>query len=70
MKTNAEKKQMRLRAQVALALTLGMSILPAAALAETITTSRTYEENVTVTDDVDIADGTIIVTGFNDWSGL
>ena len=68
MKTNAEKKQMRLRAQVALALTLGMSILPAAALAETITTSRTYEENVTVMDDVDIADGTIIVTGFNDWS--
>ena len=67
MKSNEKEKQMLLRAQVSLALTLGMGILPAAAHAATITSSKTYHTtDVTVTEDVDIADGTITVEGVDD----
>ena len=66
MKSNVEKKQMRLSAQIALALTLGTAFVPSTALAAPITTSQTYTADVTVTDDVDIADGTITVEGVND----
>ena len=63
MKTNADNKQMRLSAQIALALTLGTAFVPSTALAASITASQTYTADVTVTDDVDIADGTITVEG-------
>ena len=67
MKSNEKEKQMLLRAQVSLALTLGMGILPAAAHAATITSSKTYHTtDVTVTEDVDIAGGTITVKGVDD----
>ena len=67
MNSNGKEKQMLLRAQVSLALTLGMGILPAAAHAATITSSKTYHTtDVTVTEDVDIADGTITVEGVDD----
>ena len=63
MKSNVEKKQMRLSAQIALALTLGTAFVPSTVLAAPITASQTYTADVTVTDDVDIADGTITVEG-------
>mgnify|MGYP000869091657 CR=1 FL=1 len=67
MKSNEKEKQMLLRAQVALALTLGMGILPAAAHAASITSSKTYHTtDVTVTDDVNIENGTITVEGVDD----
>ena len=67
MKSNEQEKQMLLRAQVSLALTLGMGILPAAAHAATITSSKTYHTtDVTVTDDVNIENGTITVEGVDD----
>ena len=65
MKTNADNKQMRLSAQIALALTLGTAFVPSTALAASITASQTYTADVTVTDDVDIADGTITVEGID-----
>ena len=68
MKPNAKEKQMRLRAQTALALTLGMGILPAAALAAPpITTSQTYDTaaNTTESRDVEITGGTITVEGID-----
>jgi len=65
MKTNADNKQMRLSAQIALALTLGTAFVPSTALAAPITASQTYSADVTVTDDVDIADGTITVEGID-----
>ena len=66
MKPNAKEKQMRLRAQTALALTLGMGILPAAAHAAPITTSQTYTADTTETRDVEITGGTITVEGVDD----
>ena len=66
MKTNADNKQMRLSAQIALALTLGTAFVPCTALAAPITASQTYTADVTVTDDVDIAGGTITVEGVDD----
>ena len=66
MKTNADNKQMRLSAQIALALTLGTAFVPSTALAAPITASQTYTADVTVTDDVDIAGGTITVEGVDD----
>ena len=65
MKSNVEKKQMRLSAQIALALTLGTAFVPSTALAASITASQTYTADVTVTEDVDIADGTITVEGID-----
>ena len=65
MKPNAKEKQMRLRAQTALALTLGMGILPAAALAAPITSSQTYTADTTETRDVEITGGTITVEGID-----
>ena len=41
MKTNADNKQMRLSAQIALALTLGTAFVPCTALAAPITASQT-----------------------------
>ena len=61
MKTNADNKQMRLSAQIALALTLGTAFVPSTALAAPITATST-----TVTEDVDISGGTIAVEGVND----
>ena len=66
MKPNAKEKQMRLRAQTALALTLGMGILPAAAHAAPITSSQTYTADTTETRDVEITGGTITVEGVDD----
>ena len=66
MKTNAEQKQMRLRAQTALALILGTALVPTTALAAPITASQTYMTSTTVTEDVDISGGTIAVEGVND----
>ena len=66
MKTNADNKQMRLSAQIALALTLGTAFVPSTALAAPITASQTYATSTTVTEDVDISDGTIAVEGVND----
>ena len=66
MKPNAKEKQMRLRAQTALALTLGMGILPAAAHAAPITSSQTYTADMTETRDVEITGGTITVEGVDD----
>ena len=63
MKSNVEKKQMRLSAQIALALTLGTAFVPSTALAASITASQTYTADVTVTDDVNIENGTITVEG-------
>ena len=65
MKPNAKEKQMRLRAQTALALTLGMGILPAAAHAAPITSSQTYTADTTETRDVEITGGTITVEGID-----
>ena len=65
MKPNAKEKQMRLRAQTALAFTLGMGILPAAALAAPITSSQTYTADTTETRDVEITGGTITVEGID-----
>ena len=65
MKTNADNKQMRLSAQIALALTLGTAFVPSTALAAPITASQTYTADVTVTDDVDISGGTITVEGID-----
>lgn len=67
MKPNAKEKQMRLRAQTALAFTLGMGILPAAAHAATITSSQTYTADTTETRDVEITGGTITVEGIDDY---
>ena len=64
MKKNADKKQMRLSAQIALALTLGTALVPNMAFAE-ITTSQTYTADTTVTDDINILNGTIAVEGVN-----
>ena len=66
MKPNAKEKQMRLRAQTAFALTLGMGILPAAAHAAPITSSQTYTADTTETRDVEITGGTITVEGVDD----
>jgi len=66
MKTNADNKQMRLSAQIALALTLGTAFVPSTALAAPITASQTYTTSTTVTEDVDISGGTIAVKGVND----
>ena len=66
MKPNAKEKQVRLRAQTALALTLGMGILPAAAHAAPITSSQTYTADTTETRDVEITGGTITVEGVDD----
>ena len=65
MKPNAKEKHMRLRAQTALALTLGMGILPAAAHAAPITSSQTYTADTTETRDVEITGGTITVEGID-----
>ena len=65
MKPNAKEKQVRLRAQTALALTLGMGILPAAAHAAPITSSQTYTADTTETRDVEITGGTITVEGID-----
>ena len=66
MKTNADNKQMRLSAQIALALTLGTAFVPTTVGAAPITASQTYTADVTVTDDVNIAGGTITVEGVDD----
>ena len=66
MQSNAAMKKTRVRTQIALALTLGMGTLPAAVLAAPITESQNYTADVTVTDDVDIANGTISVEGVDD----
>ena len=66
MKTNADNKQVRLGTQIALALTLGTAFVPTTVGAAPITASQTYTADVTVTDDVDIAGGTITVEGVDD----
>ena len=66
MKTNTDSKQMRLSAQIALALTLGTAFVPTAALSAPITSSRTYTADATVSEDIDISSGTITVEGVND----
>ena len=63
MKSNVEKKQMRLSAQIALALTLGTAFVPSMVRAAPITASQTYAADVTVTEDVNIENGTITVGG-------
>ena len=65
MKSNVEKKQMRLSAQIALALTLGTAFVPSTALAAPITTSQTYTADTTETRDVEITGGTITVKGID-----
>ena len=65
MKTNADNKQMRLSAQIALALTLGTAFVPSTALAAPITTSQTYTADTTETRDVEITGGTITVKGID-----
>ena len=65
MKTNADNKQMRLSAQIALALTLGTAFVPSTALAAPITASQTYTADTTETRDVEITDGTITVEGID-----
>ena len=66
MKTNTDSKQMRLSAQIALALTLGTAFVPTAALSAPITSSQTYTADATVSEDIDISSGTITVEGVND----
>ncbi|WP_314665517.1 autotransporter outer membrane beta-barrel domain-containing protein [uncultured Selenomonas sp.] len=66
MKTNADNKQMRLSAQIALALTLGTAFVPTTVCAAPITAPQTYATSTTVTEDVDISGGTIAVEGVND----
>ena len=65
MKTNADNKQMRLSAQIALALTLGTAFVPSTALAAPITASQTYTADTTETRDVEITGGTITVEGID-----
>ena len=65
MKSNVEKKQMRLSAQIALALTLGTAFVPSTALAAPITASQTYTADTTETRDVEITGGTITVEGID-----
>ena len=66
MKANTDSKQMRLSAQIALALTLGTAFVPTAALSAPITSSRTYTADATVSEDIDISSGTITVEAVND----
>lgn len=66
MKTHADNKQVLLGTQIALALTLGTAFVPTTVLAAPITASRTYTADVTVTDDVNIENGTITVEGVDD----
>ena len=63
MKSNADNKQVRLSAQIALALTLGTAFVPTTVGAAPITASQTYTADVTVTEDVNIENGTITVKG-------
>ena len=63
MKTNADNKQVRLGTQIALALTLGTAFVPTTVCAAPITAPQTYTADVTVTEDVDIENGTITVEG-------
>ena len=65
MKSNVEKKQMRLSAQIALALTLGTAFVPSTALAAPITAPQTYTADTTETRDVEITGGTITVEGID-----
>ena len=67
MKSNADNKQVRLSAQIALALTLGTAFVPSTALAAPpITTPQTYTADTTETRDVEITGGKITVEGVDD----